>query len=197
MIKDMVLASAGVVTAFAALRGINNWLRELGGRTRFDAALSLMRTTYALREAIFNCRAPLVVAAEFPSGYKNGGARPSAREEVEAWSHVFKNRWEPVASALREYETRCLEVEAIWGAEARVATQPLAECLSTLYAAIESYIDNCAQDGDNFKADQSFDKKVRAETFGTRTATDNELTQRILSAVDALESFARPHLRHR
>ena len=197
LIKDVILAGAGVVTAFVAMKGLNNWLRELGGRTKFEAALGFVRATYSLREALFDCRAPLVVGQEYPAGYSNIGPRRSAKEEADAWAHVFQNRWHGVSTALKEYDVRCLEAEALWGAEARLSAQPLADCVSTLYAAIQSYIRNEAEDGEDFKADRSFGKKVRSEVFGTRSSLDNEFTQRILSAVKTLEDFSRPHLRHR
>ncbi|CAE6754484.1 hypothetical protein [Paraburkholderia aspalathi] len=196
MVKDVALAVAGVVTALVARKGLNNWLRELGGRTKFEAALALMRASYSLREALFNCRAPLVVAAEFPAGYKQGGINPSTNDEVNAWNHVFKHRWSHVATSLKEFDTRGLEVEAIWGTHAREATQRLSCCVSILYAAIESYVDNCVSEGENFKVDREFSKKIRSEVFGTRNSADNKLTTDILTAIQALEDFARPHLRH-
>jgi len=155
-----------------------------------------MRSAYGLRDAIFNCRAPLVVAAEFPPGYKNQGNRPSVKEEMEAWGFVFKNRWGGVVAMLREYDARSLEAEAIWGVDARTVTQPLSECVSTLYAAIESYMDDLASEGDIFRADRDFAKKVRSEVFASRSSADNELNKRIASALDALADFARPNLRH-
>lgn len=115
MAKDIALAIAGVVTALVARKGLNNWLRELGGRTKFEAALALMRASYSVREALFNCRAPLVAAAEFPAGYKQGGDKPSTKEEVNAWNHVFKHRWSFVATSLKEFDARSLEAEALWG----------------------------------------------------------------------------------
>ncbi|WP_225031024.1 hypothetical protein [Paraburkholderia sp. XV] len=194
--KDVLLGVAGIVTALVARKGLNNWLRELGGRTKFEAALALMRASYSLREALFNCRAPLVVAAEFPAGYKQAGVNPSTKDEVNAWNHVFKNRWSHVATALKEFDTRSLEAEAIWGSEARESTQLLSRCVSILYAAIESYIDNCVSEGENFRVDRQFSSKVRSEVFGTRTSSDNELTKQILTAIQTLEDFSRPHLRH-
>jgi hypothetical protein len=196
MAKDIALAIAGGVTALVARKGLNNWLRELGGRTKFEAALALMRASYSVREALFNCRAPLVAAAEFPAGYKQGGDKPSTKEEVNAWNHVFKHRWSFVATSLKEFDARSLEAEALWGADALEATQRLSRCVSVLYAAIESYMDNCVSEGENFRADREFMKKVRSEAFGSRSAADNELTTAILTAIRALEDFARPHLRH-
>lgn len=196
--KDIALAIAGAVTATVAWKGLNNWLRELRGRTRFDAALSLMRAAYALREAVANCRAPLIVAGEFPAEYRERqslGRETRWDDKVRAYAHVFAARWSPVGAAMTEFETRSLEAEAIWGGDVRALTRELVDCVVILNAATESYMDDLRSEGENFTADREFGRKVRSEVFASRGATDNELTNRITKALEALEKFARPSLR--
>ncbi|MBR8254338.1 hypothetical protein [Burkholderia ambifaria] len=196
--KDIALAIAGAVTATVAWKGLNNWLRELRGRTRFDAALSLMRSAYALREAVANCRAPLIVSGEFPREYRESrvvGSETRWAEEVRAYAHAFTARWSRIGAAMTEFETRSLEAEAIWGGDVRSLTRELVDCVVTLNAATESYMDDLRSEGENFKADREFARKVRSEVFASRGATDNELTNRITKALEALEKFSRPSLR--
>jgi hypothetical protein len=196
--KDIALAIAGAVTATVAWKGLNNWLRELRGRTRFDAALSLMRAAYALRETVANCRAPLIVAGEFPAEYRESrslGRETRWDDKVRAYAHVFAARWSSVGAAMTEFETRSLEAEAIWGGDVRPLTRELVDCILMLNAATESYMDDLRSEGENFKADREFGRKVRSEVFASRGATDNELTNRITKALEALEKFARPSLR--
>ncbi|BDC45981.1 hypothetical protein [Paraburkholderia terrae] len=196
--KDILLTIAGAVTATVAWKGLGNWLRELRGRTRFDAAKSLMRAAYALREAVANCRAPLIVAGEFPAEYNEGqplGRETRRDDKMRAYAHVFAARWSPVSAALTEFETRSLEAEAIWGGDVRPLTRELGDCIVALNAATESFMDDLRNQGENFKADRDFGRKVRSEVFAPRGATDNELTNRITKALEALEKFARPSLR--
>jgi hypothetical protein len=196
--RILLWRSAGAVTATVAWKGLNNWLRELRGRTRFDAALSLMRAAYALREAVANFRAPLIVAGEFSAEYRESrslGRETRWDDKVRAYAHVFAARWSPVGAAMTEFETRSLEVEAIWGGDVRPLTRELVDCVVILNAATESYMDDLRSEGENFKADREFGRKVRSEVFASRGATDNELTNRIAKALEALEKFARPSLR--
>jgi hypothetical protein len=196
--KDIALSIAGAVTATVAWKGLTNWLRELRGRTRFDAALSLMRAAYALREAVANCRAPLIGAGEFPTGYRESqslGRETPWHDKVQAYAHVFAARWSPVGTAMTEFETRSLEAEAIWGGDVRPLTRELVDCVLMLNAATESYIDDLRSEGENFKADREFGRKVRSEVFASRGATNNELTNRITKSLEALEEYARPSLR--
>ncbi|MCO1372264.1 hypothetical protein L0Z42_17280 [Burkholderia multivorans] len=160
--------------------------------------MSLMRAAYALREAVANCRAPLIVAGEFPAEYRESqsfGRETRWDEKVRAYAHVFAARWSPVGAALTEFETRSLEAEAIWGGDVRLLTRELVDCVVLLNAATESYMDDLRSEGEIFKADREFGRKVRSEVFASRGATDNELTIRISKALDALEQFAQPSLR--
>ncbi|MEQ5839125.1 hypothetical protein N0A02_06690 [Paraburkholderia acidicola] len=194
IIKDVVLAVAAVVTALVAVRGVSGWLRELRGRTEFESALALMKATYSLREALFSCRAPLILAGEFPSGYSQVTDGSNAEKKGKAYAHVLGERWSAVVATLSEFDARSLESEAIWGKDIRDATESLRKDVNTLYAAIVSYIDDAYIGGENFKEDPAFGIRVRRDVFASRDASDNALSNRILSNIQRIEMFASPHL---
>lgn len=198
LVKDVILAGAALVTACVAARGVNSWLRELRGRTEFEAALALMRAAYRLREALFDCRAPLIPAAEFPEGSKlREGEKADSDERWRAYAHVLRERMSGVSTSMTEYDARALEAEAIWGKTAREATEPLRNDVGTLYAAIGSYLDDIAQEGEIFKADREFGKQVRSQVFASRIASNNELSNSIRSNIQRLEAVFGPHLKRR
>jgi hypothetical protein len=78
---------------------------------------------------------------------------------------------------MTEFETRSLEAEAIWGGDVRPLTRELVDCVVMLNAAMESYVDDLRSEGENFKVDREFGRKVRSQVFASRGATDNESTQ--------------------
>lgn len=194
VIKDVLLGAAAVTTATVAVIGLKNWSRELRGKTEFEAARNLMRATYLVRDELQYSRAPFVAAGEFPSDYP-GLQAATAEQEAQAWSYIYRNRWEPVREALQEFETHVLEAEALWGGDIRTKTDELRQCARELQVAMDAVIDDKAQRGENFKADKDFEKEMRSTAHASRGDENNALNKKIKAAVNAIEDKVRPHLR--
>ncbi len=139
------------------------------------------------------CRSPLIRGQEFPSSYYQTTQR-TAQQEAEGWAHVYKNRWEPVWSAIQEFDTQALEAEALWGDPARQKTQALRACVKELNVAIEAVIDDKAAGGDNFATDRDFGRRMRATVSAAGSDQTNELSKSITSAVKGIEEMLRSHL---
>ncbi len=192
IIKDLIVAIAAVATACFAYRGINNWIVELRERTSFEVARGLMLATYKLRDAIVSCRSPLVQGREFPDDYPAFNATP--QQELDGWTHVYKNRWVPVFEALQDYDARGLEAEALWGSEFRKSTVKLQKSIKEVYCAIEAYLQDKYSLGEDFRADREFGKKIRSTMFASPGAADNPLSKSITEAIDEIEKKVRPHI---
>lgn len=138
MLKDVLLGCAAATTAIVAVIGLKNWSRELKGRAEFEAARNLIRATYKLRDEIARCRSPFMGGYEFPKEYVHG-AQHSPEEEARGWAYVYRNRWEPVLSALQDFETNALEAEALWGVQIRIGTDELRQCVIELRTSVLSH----------------------------------------------------------
>jgi hypothetical protein len=193
VIKDVLLGGAAVVTASLAAVGLKRWRLELRGKADFEAARALARATYKLRDELAICRAPFVRAQEFPPSYHSAANR-TAQQEGEGWAHVYKTRWEPVWSAIQEFDTQSLESEALWGELARQKTQALRSCVMELNVAIDFFIQDKVADGQNFATDLEFGKNIRATIFGSGNDQTNEFSKNIGLAVKGIEEMLRPHL---
>lgn len=194
MVKDVVLACAGAITATVAILGLKNWSRELRGKAEFDVARALIRSTYRLRDEIQSSRSPFVSGHEFPEDYGSPGPKTS-QQEAEAWAHVYNNRWRPVREALLDFESHVLEAEALWGREVREKADDLRQCARNLQVAMEAVIDDKVHHGENFSSDKQFGKEMRSTVSASRHDKNNTLTQKIGDAITAIEAIARPHLK--
>jgi hypothetical protein len=194
-VKDVALALAGVTTAVVAVLGLKSWSRELRGKAAFEVARGVAKAAYKLRDEITLCRGPFIRAGEFPDDYRSQSPNKSGEVRAGAYGHVFANRWRPVYAALQEFDTQTLEAEALWGQAIRTKTDALRAVLSKLGAAIEAFIDNEASEGQSFKADEEFGKKIRAEAFGIPGDSKNPLSAELVAAVLAIENELRSHLR--
>ena len=196
VVKDLLLGAAAVTTAIVAVVGLKSWSRELRGKTEFEAARNLIRATYRVGDALQNSRAPLISAGEFPPDYP-GSEAATVEQEVQAWSHVYKNRWGPVREALQEFETYVLEAQALWGSSIRKKTDELRQCVRELQVAVEAIINDKVQRGENFNTDKDFGKATRSIAHASRSDENNGLNQKIRAAVEAIEDEVRPHLRRK
>jgi hypothetical protein len=193
-IKDIFLAGAAATTATVAVKGLNSWHRELRGKAEFQTAISLIKSTYRLRDEIWASRSHFISGAEFPKGYGSPGHK-TAQQESEAWAHVFNNRWRPVRDALLDFESYLLEAEAFWGSNIRGKADELRQCARNLRVAMEAIIDDKAQGGENFRTDKEFCKTMRKIVFASRDEKDNPLTVKINNAIMGIEDISRPHLK--
>ncbi|TPQ43133.1 hypothetical protein [Cupriavidus pinatubonensis] len=193
-IKDAILALAGVTTALVAVVGLNSWRRELHGKTEYETARNLIRTTYKLREAFDDARQPLVMGGEFPSGYIKAN---DELENAKAWAYVFHARWAPIAQVLDEFDIAALEAEALWADPIRNKAKELRSTLRVLRVAMEAYIANEQSGGEDFRSDRDFARQIRSEVFAPRDSHDNALSQRFRTAVEGIESEVRPKLKRR
>jgi hypothetical protein len=201
-LKDVALGLAAIVTATVAVRGLRRWREELRGKADFEVARGLVRATYKLRDEIQSCRLPLMRVAvrppkeaEFPADQIHQDPLDAlAKAELEAWTRAYKDRWQPVLTALQEFDAQALEAEALWGSEIRKDTQELRRCAHTVFVAIEAILEDKAAGGDHFKHDAEFGRLMRANAHAPPSATDNELTNQVAAAVSVLESKLRGHL---
>lgn len=193
VVKEVVLTGAALATAIVAVRGIRTWSVELRGKTAFEVARGLMLATYRLRDAVHACRSPFISCGEFPAGYRGQGTA-TAQEELDAWAHVYKNRWAPVWEALQDYDARALEAEALWGREIRQKTDKLRECIAELSTAIEAFLHDKYNRGEDFRADREFAKEMRAKLAAGLGSSDNRLSRAIQERIDAIEKEVRPHV---
>jgi hypothetical protein len=192
IIKDVVLASAAVITAVVAYTGIEKWKKELRGKADFDVARELAKSMYYLRNEIQYCRSPFYSMPEFPEGYQGSVGSHTPEEEGQAWAHLFANRWERVGDAIEDFETATLEAEALWGGGIRDKTDNLRKLVAELRSSIEAVISDKYSGGENFK-DRQFSKQMRANVAAT-SSEENSLSKHFETAISDLESALRPHL---
>lgn len=184
-IADCITALSTVGAVGVAAYGMKTWKKELKGRAEFEAARELARATYAVREALSVYRSPFWRLSQYgDEGY----------DSVKAHVAMFQDKWTPVIAAMEQFNVAVLGAEALWGGNVQRLALDLRRCLSKVSASTEAYISNLEVDGENFKADPEFGRKVRSELVGSLDDQDNLLSVEISSAIKAIEDILRPHL---
>mgnify|MGYP001567622898 CR=1 FL=1 len=193
ILKDIILSGAAITTAYVAYTGLGKWQKELAGKTGFEAAKALTKSTYKLRNELQDCRSPFTRASEFPEEYNKNRGKHTAEESGQAWAHVYKRRWEPVSEALREFDGAVLEAEALWGNPITEGATELRRCVAQLLGAIEDHIENAFSGGEDFK-DKEHAKSTKAKIWASSNEKDNELSRSIAQAIEKIEKQLLPHL---
>ncbi|MCU7807335.1 MAG: hypothetical protein KZQ73_05630 [Candidatus Thiodiazotropha sp. (ex Semelilucina semeliformis)] len=185
--KDLVVAAAAATTATAAVIGLNKWRSELRGRTYLEAYRNILRATYKLREEVRMCRSRLIRAQEFPED-----ADPNSEnreEQLKAYAHVYRNRWNPVREAVVEHETWLTEAEVLWGKEARELGEVIQKLVHELFVSIESYLEDLSVPPED--RDKEFTKSLRKKMHGS---PEDEWFQKLVDAIDSFESFLKSNV---
>ncbi len=107
---------------------------------------------------------------------------------------MYKTRWEHVWTSIQEFDTQSLESEALWGESARQKTQALRSCVKELNVAIDAFIEDKAQGGQNFSTDREFGKRMRSIVYASGSDLSNELSKNVAAAVKGIKEMLRPHL---
>lgn len=194
IIRDSLVGGAAITTAVVAVSGLNNWRRELRGRIEFETARNLIKATYQVRDKLQASRSPYVLVNEFPTDYP-GDYNATVEQKLQAWSYIYNNRWAPVREALKDFDIYALEAEALWGSDIRVEADNLRHCAVKLQTAMQAFIDNKEQQGEDFRLDKEFAKEVNSDLYYIATNADNPLSNKIKNVVHAIEVVVRPHLR--
>ncbi|WP_131825658.1 hypothetical protein [Salinivibrio kushneri] len=192
--KDIALSVAAVTTATVAILGLKSWSKELKGKAEFEVGRALILSTYKLRDELKYARSPWMSGYEFPEDYQLNFINRTPEIEANAYAHVYRNRWRPVAKAVQEFEAQALEGEALWGKSIRDKTNEMKQCARNLQVSIGLFIDDKADGGESFRNDPAFGKSIKSDIWATHD-DENQLTIKISNAVQALEDEIRPHLK--
>jgi len=141
---NIVVSVSAFMVACVAIFGINQWRKELKGRTTFELARELMKLGYKVSRGLKWARFPMTTAGEI-------GARPVKENEsqdeymVLAERDARHRRLKPVAEDLAELEEKSWEAEIILeeltAKQVKEAIQIFRQRYADIITAIEEYFD--------------------------------------------------------
>ena len=192
LFKDIVLSLAAITTMFVAIYGLNKWRAEHRGKARFDAAKTLLSSIYSVRNNFEMVRSGWLDASEFPEKYAaKYPSERSAQNKADANWYVYKNRLEPLISAMNELDTALIEGEVLWGAEVKEQGRKINGSYNRLVRSIKDLIAEEYRGIDDPR-DESI-KQYRQDVAASRDSED-ELSKQIRSSVDYFEKLLRPYM---
>lgn len=196
LIKDVILAIAGVVGSVVAILGLNTWKHQLYGQSEYDLAKRLLKSLYLFREVMNNARHPFMQYSSVPDLPKDRLEQLSKEEkEWYAQAQAFEKRWEPVSKARAELDTNILESEVFWGDEIKGKMAKLSRLQAELLVAIEEHLEriNPKNLDDTYRGDDL--KKNWAIMYARNDRSKDAFQDRMLTAIEEIESILKSYIR--
>ena len=133
-LKEIVVTGAAAFTVWAAWQGLQTWRRQLKGQTEYDNARKLLRSAYAVRDAVTYIRQYRDPIERFDPSVARGADSAKLTE-------MYNNRWQPLREALSDFRVEKVGAEALWGSGVSNTVQPIETLLRDLHVATEQYLD--------------------------------------------------------
>lgn len=144
--RDLITSVVTIVGGTVALLGYRAWHRQILGKTEHDAARNLLVSALRLREAIREVRrvVALLPSAERALEYRQAlPDKPWPNElweqRMNSWKKQLDPRIELLQGRIIELRVAELEVEALWGSEAKAPVAPLGKLALDVQAAVDDY----------------------------------------------------------
>lgn len=196
--KDTVITIAAAVGAYVALRGLSTWNRQLKGGVEYELTRRILKCTYRLREAIKGVRNPVMWANEMPTPPESEASKMSYEQLRHYGSaNAYQKRWDKVTEVRMDLQTELLEAEAIWGKTIYEKFEPVFKLQQELLSSVHTYVSACnpSESEQSRAAYQEIMRKQRDILYDVSSESPDEYTQDVTRAIEAIESFLKPHLR--
>lgn len=196
LIKDIILAIAGVIGSVVAILGLNTWKRQLYGQSEYDLAKRLLKSLYLFREVVNNARHPFFQYSSVPN-LPADKLEQLTKEEKEwhAQAQAWAKRWEPVAKTRADLDANVLESEVFWGNGIKDKMSKLSRLQAELLVAIEQHLErtNPRYPDDSYRDDDL--KENRALIYARNDRSKDAFQDRMLTAIEEIENILKPYIR--
>lgn len=148
-ISELITSIATLAGIYIAWSGLQQWKKQLRGRTDYEIARRYMRAVLKLRDAVHYVRNPFIPASEFDEALvKNGVNLSEEISDRKKDAAVYSERWKQVASATSDLNIETIDAEISWGKEASKIQDNLRKSVSKLSVAINLLVRGHSREGD-------------------------------------------------
>lgn len=194
IIKDIIISLAAIIGSVIAIMGLKTWRKELRGKTEYELARNLLKTTYGVRNAIQIVRSPWMSAAEYTPKHEQQETEKSENKSDDGLGYAYERRWEYVSKALVELDVYTLEAEALWGSIIIEKAKAFRKCASILLTNLNTYLRRRHDRQYTERPNDKLNEKVESIIYSRSDPEKDEFYEEVLDAVKGIESIVRPHL---
>lgn len=217
--KDVVVAIAAAVTAWAACRGLSKWRQEESGKADLDLARRVGKEVFRLRDALTDARRP-IFAYEFPpqspeeaefsrkalkaiTSDDEASAKEYAMKAIEArksneardLSYVFENRHKRLRESYTELRMLQNETEVLWGTAMVSLLEELSGSVIRYFSSVNTYIASKGPHNNTVNIVKQPDNRIGSDVFSHMEIDgENELTKQTSKTIEHISAYLRTKL---
>jgi hypothetical protein len=138
IIRNLVLCAVAIFTAWVALQGLSQWKKQEDWKENRKLAKNFLKEIYKIREAIRDCRSPIMLSGEMYAASEGKGLDFRKNDELrQAKQNAYVKRFNNVSDCLEEIYPLELEAKVVWENELPEFVDCLRRLISELRVAIE------------------------------------------------------------
>ena len=196
-LSAIVIASASIVVAGAALWGLKSWRDELKGRAKFEVAKNVMLLGLRVRQLFVSARFPMTGGAESAERQRSDDESAEQSQIRDEW-FARSRRANPLSESIDQLREVSWEAKVVLDADAASVVEDVFARLNhefaTVVSALNAYFEYQAS---HVGLDSSTDnaewlRGLRKDFYGLE---NDELMQRVNGAVDALGPALQKYVR--
>jgi len=198
--RDLMVGLSAVAATLLAFQGVNAWRRQLKGTAEYQVARKVLKTVYAVREALIETRARFT----FPSEWAGRAPEASGAEEfaVLIAAQSYRERLARLGRARAELSLVQQEALALWSEPAKEALEEVFGVIDELFATYDQYFDveiarARRKDLEGVEEERDADSLVMNRLLYSRPELDGRdpFGKKIAKAVGRAEEFYRARLK--
>lgn len=182
--SDALTAISAVVVSFVAIYGLQEWKKQMKGKTNYEIARRYLKQTLKLRNEVLNVRNPGIFLGEIETALKESGLDGDEyKDKIKINRIVYQRRWKNVQQARSNLELEIIDAEVSWGKQAEEVSRPLFALVGKLFAAIQLYLDG-------------FSTPIRENIIYNQGSPESpdDFSIEVDKAIDKIKEFLNPHL---
>lgn len=195
-IKDVILGLSVISAAIFAYLGLTTWRKELKGKSEYQLAKEVLKSTYKVRDAFMHVRSPAIYQYEYPEEMLDAQGYLKQEHDYAGSVHVYQKRWEMMVRDFSELEEHNLEAQVEWGAEFQNVIAKLRYCKAELQIAIQQMLERKKNPRNIGLTSVGADAEERSVLYyhGADSKHD-KFTSEINEAINEFEKWLRPHIK--
>lgn len=195
-LRELVLIAASSIAAVVALLGLRTWKKQLKGRTDYELARRLLKSAYAVRDALQIVRHPWMSSEEMTAALAAEGVESKGLSQVELGDRgafaAYKCRWQKVSEELSGLKVEAFEAEAIWGPKVREACSNLNQHANKLLVSLQLFLRHRGNWTESGLGSEEYNR-IRRLVYSAYEP--DEFGAELNGHVETIEEIAKPRLR--
>jgi len=194
IIKDIIVAIAAAVTAYAAISGLTLWRKQVAAKIEYELARSLLNSLYRLRDGIRIVRHPGLQPIKPAISEEKWEEMSIAEKQWAAVQAEYQRRWGLVQEAKSSVDTSRTEAQVVWGDRLNSVLECVDQAVTNLFLAVSENAEATKPES-NYKPTRERWEALRGVLYRKLGDNPDQFDSDFSEYIHKVEEIVRPCLR--